>query len=327
MFNLLKSIFGSENQEAYTEALVKQAIERVVDATDPSLRAVSGYKKKLRPAVVRSIDHVIALVDGQPPPVPLRLGGYTDDRLMKRFFISAADMQKILAGDRSLAEFLAAVGGAVDDIHAMLAMEKEERVIFGAALSGDVVIRDVPQVTVSFDGHRFLDPSGNDKEHSFQLKKRAFDHLISLALKRLSGVKSERKDLERWRALLQAKLNLLERGGWGFEKEDGTDKPDAAAVEAQLGQIEAQLKELGGDDRMYEAYLETVADVLGHPEQYLLARSETIYVDRMGIKRDEPSDDAAALPLTVLYNAEGRSLVVLPVTLQGAELRALIQVA
>ena len=323
MLKLLQSIFGSQKNGAYTEDLVKLAIERVVDATDPSLRAVSGYRKKLRPAVVSSIDHVIALVDSQPPPVPLHLAGYTDDRLMKRFFISADDMRTVLTRDRSLADFLAGPGGGAAVIHAMLAMEKEERVIFGAALSGDVVIRDVPQVTVSFDAHRFLDPSGDEKENSFQLKKRAFDHLISLALKRLVSVKSERKDLERWRTLLQSKLALLERGGWGFKSDGSGDRPDAAQVEEQLRKIEAQFKEIGGDDRMYEAYLEIVVDVLGHPEQHLVARSETIYVDRMGIKRDGPADDAAALTLSVLHNAEGRSLVVLPVTLQGEELRAL----
>ena len=324
MLSLLKSIFGSELKGAYTEDLVKLAIERVVDATDPSLRAVSGYKKKLRPAVIKSIDHVIALGDGLPTPVPLCLAGYTDDKLMKRFFISADDMRKVLVGDRSLADFVAGPGADATVVHTLLAMEKEERVIFGAALSGDVVIRDVPQVTVSFDAHRFLAPSGDEKENSFELKKRAFDHLISLALKRLSSVKSERKDLERWRTLLQAKINLLERGGWGFGESDGTDRPDAPSMEVQLGQIEAQLKEIGGDDRMYEAYLDIVIDVMGHPEQHLLSRNETIYVDRMGIKREEPADDAAALSLTVLYNAEGRSLVVLPVIIQGAELRELL---
>jgi hypothetical protein len=273
--------------------------------------------------VITSIDHVIALGDGLPTPVPLRLAGYTDDKLMKRFFISADDMRKILVGDHSLADFVAGPGADAAVVHTLLAMEKEERVVFGAALSGDIVIRDVPQVTVSFDAHRFLDPSADEKENSFQLKKRAFDHLISLALKRLAGVKSERKDLERWRTLLQAKLNLLERGGWGFDEGSGADKPDAPSVELQLVQIEAQLKEIGGDDRMFEAYLDIVIDVMGHPEQHLLSRNETIYVDRMGIKREEPADDAAALSLTVLHNAEGRSLVVLPVMLQGAELRGL----
>ena len=53
--------------------------------------------------------------------------------------------------------------------------------------------------------------------------------------------------------------------------------------------IEAQLQEFGGDDRMFETYLEVVADVLGQPEEYLRAESETIFVDRMGIKRSEAS--------------------------------------
>ena len=51
----------------------------------------------------------------------------------------------------------------------LLAMEKEERGVFGVALSGDVVMRDVPQTTVSFDAHRFLDPSADGRENSFNL--------------------------------------------------------------------------------------------------------------------------------------------------------------
>ena len=72
---------------------------------------------------------------------------------------------------------------------------------------------------------------------------------------------------------------------------------------------------------MFETYLEVVADVLGRPEEYLWARSETIFVDRMGIKRSEAAGDAPELKLSELYNAEGRSLVVMLVSLQGEELR------
>ena len=72
---------------------------------------------------------------------------------------------------------------------------------------------------------------------------------------------------------------------------------------------------------MLETYLEVVADVLGRPEEYLRARSETIFVDRMGIKRSEAAADAPELKLNELYNAEGRSLVVTLVSLQGEELR------
>jgi hypothetical protein len=321
MLKLLQSIFGSDKQGSYPESLVKEAIERAVDGTDPWLRAVSGYKKKLRPAVIRAIDHVVALVDGLAPPLPMTLGTYTNDRRLKSFFISAAHMKKVFAEDRTLADFMKGPGGDAPRIIALLGMEKQEKMIFGAALSGDIVVKDVAQVTVSFDAHRFIDPSGDEGETRRCLKRRAFDHLLSIALKRLSTVKWDREDLERRRALLNSKLNLLEREGWGFDQAYSSEKLSVADVEKRVGEIEAQLQELGGDDRMLETYLGIVADVLGRPEEHLWGRSEMIFVDRMGIKQSEASSDAPELTFSELYNAEGRSLVAKLVSLQGDELR------
>jgi len=321
MLKLLQSIFGSDTGGSYPESLVKEAIERAVDGTDPWLRAVSGYKKKLRPAVIRTIDHVVALVDALPSPMAVHLGSYSDDLRLKSFFVSAIHMKKMFAEDRSLAEFLQGPGGGSPQIFALLAMEKQEKAIFGSALSGDIVIRDVPQITVSFDAHRLIDPTGDEGETRRLLKRRAFDHLLSMALKRLTAVKWEREDLERRRSLLQAKQNLLEREGWGFDEADAAGKLGPAEVEERLGEIEGQLKELGGDDRMLEAYLKIVADVLGRPEEHFWARTETIFVDRMGIKQNEAASDAPELTFGELHNAEGRSLVAMLVSLQGGELR------
>lgn len=321
MLRFLQSIFGGVEPGSYPESLVTEAIERAVEATDSQVRAVSGYEKKLRPAVLRAIDHVVALVEGLPPPLPVHLGNYGEDPGSKNYFISAIHMKKVFQEDRSLAEFLQGPKGGSPQVFALLAMEKQEKVIFGAELLGDIVIRDVPQVTVSFDAHRLIDPAEVEGETRRLLKRRAYDHLLSLALRRLTFVKGERSDLERRRALLQAKLNLLEREGWGFDLAKKHESPDAAAVEEQLGQIEAQLQELGGDDRMFETYLEVVAEVLGHPEEYLRAGSETIFVDSMGIKRNEAAADVPELRLSRLYNAEGRSLVVTLVSLQTGELQ------
>ena len=322
MLRFLQSIFGTSEQEIYPETLIREAVERAVDATDSQVRAVSGYKKKLRPAILQAIDHVVALVEGLPPPMPVSLGTSDEHLPIKSFFISAIHMKKFFAEDANLAEFMRGPGGSSPQIVALLAMEKQEKTIFGAALSGDIVIRDVPQVTVSFDGHRLLDPSANEGETRRLLKRRAYDHLLSLALRRLTSLKDVRTDLERRRELMQAKLNLLKREGWGFDIAEGSERLSAAAVEEQLGRLEAQLQELGGDDRLFETYLRVIADVLGRPEEYLRARSETIFVDRMAIKRSEASTDAPELKLNELYNAEGRSMVVRLVSLQGAELRA-----
>ncbi|BCS52897.1 hypothetical protein [Geobacter sp. SVR] len=321
MLRFLQSIFGSADQGGYPESLVREALERAVDATDPQLRAVSGYRKKLRSAVLRAIDHVVALVDALPPPTPVGLGVTEEAPAIRSFFISAIHMRKAIADDPGLAGFLQGPEGYSPRVVALLAVEKQEKVILGAGLSGDIVIHDVPQVTVSFDGHRFLDPAASEEETRQLLKRRAYDHLLSLALRRLTVLKGVRSDLERRRALLQAKLNLLKRGNWGFDLAEQGEKLDAPTVEERLARIEEQLLELGGDDHVFEAYLEAVTDVLGQPAEYLRAESETIFVDRMGIKRSEAAADAPELRLNELYNAEGRSLVVTLVALSGEELR------
>lgn len=316
MLRLFHSFFGGAPQETgYPESLVKAAIERAVDGTDPWLRGLSGYKKKLRPAVLRAIDHVVALVDRLPPSIVVDSGSYGDDPRLRAFFISLDDLRTIIDNDRNLAEFRRGPGGYVSPVIALLTMEKQERVFFGAALSGDIVLRDVPQTSVSFAAHRLLDPTGSEEETRRQLKRRAFDHLLSLALQRITAVKAERDTLERRRALLQAKHALLQREGWGFDAAGSPEGADSAGVEEQLGQIERQLQEVGGDDRMLELYLGIVTDVLGRPEEHLWDRQETVIVDRMGIKRSEAAPDAPELTLNVLHNAEGRSLVMTLVAL------------
>lgn len=324
MLRFLDSIFGKVDKGRYPEALVKEAIERAVDGSDPWLRGVSGYKKKLRPAVVRAIDHVVALVDGLPPPLAAGLTSYDADPRLKAFFMSTSEMRKIYGGDRNLAEFRRGPDGDALHVIALLVMEKLEGVTLGAELAGDIIIRDVPQATVTFESHRLVDPTGNETTTRHRLMRRAFDHLLSLALKRIAVVKSERQDLERRRSLLEAKLNLLQRSGWGFNETAASEGLTVAGLEEGLGKIEAQLLELGGDDRILEVYLNIVVDVLGRPEEHIWSRKETLIVDRLGIRRSEAAFDAPEVTLDELWNSEGRSQVTLLVALPGDELRGLV---
>ena len=322
MLRFLQSIFGGVERGHYPDSLVKEAIERAVDGTDPWLRAVSGYKKKLRPAIVRAIDHVVTLVNGLGPPIAASPGCYGIDPRLKAFFISTAEMRQIISGDRNLAEFLKGPAGKASQVIALLVMEKQEKMGFGVALSGDIVIHDVPQVTLGFEGHRLLDPTGSEDETRRQLMRRAYDHLLSIALGSIAIVKGERENLERHRALLQAKLDLFQRGGWGFDETGSSEIPHSAVLEEQLAQIETKLQEVGGDDRMLEVYMGIVTDVLGRPEEYLWPTRETVIVDRLGIKRSEPADGAPELTLDLLCNAAGQRRVMTLVALSGEELRS-----
>jgi hypothetical protein len=72
---LFRSIFGGREAVGhYPEFLIEMAIERTVDGTDPRLRLVPGYRKRLRAPVIHAIDHVVALVDDIPATVAAGLG-------------------------------------------------------------------------------------------------------------------------------------------------------------------------------------------------------------------------------------------------------------
>jgi len=318
MFRLFHSMFGSSaTKGGYPESLVKEAIERAVDGTDPWIRGVSGYQKKLRPAVIKAIDHVVALVDSLPSPLVIGPGSYGSDPRLRAFFISTDDMRKTFGADRNLNDFRRTSGETPPQVFALLTIDKQEKGILGVELSGDIVMHGVPQITVSFEDHRLIDPTASEVETRRQLKRRAYDHLLGLALRRIALLKSERSDLDRRRSLLQSKLSLLERSGWGFEGSDSSESLTVAGVEELLGTLEAQLQELGGDDRILEAYLDIVADVLGRPEEQLWGRQIALFVDRMGIKRTEAADDAPELTLFELENAGGVRRIAALVALSG----------
>src|SRR5512139_4271420 len=104
MLKLFQSIFrpGTDRLGTYPEDLIALAIERAVDGTDRRLRALSGYKKRLRPAVIHAIDHVVELVDSLPPPLELNGRNYGSDAELSAYFASVDHMNEMLSRDAEL---------------------------------------------------------------------------------------------------------------------------------------------------------------------------------------------------------------------------------
>lgn len=311
MLQLFKSIFSTDTEKGkYPEALITEAIERAVDGTDPSLRALMRYRSKLRPLVIRSIDHVVELVDALPEPIELSKDSLSNSPLLKTFFISAEHLQKIISNDAALKLYLEETKNQADRVYALLVMERQERQTFGADLVGETLVRDVAQTTISFTAHRLLDPNTTVAKTRRQLKRRAFDHLLSMALSRISNLSDLRSGLQKRRDMLQAKLNLLQRGNWGFEFRGSRGQADAREIEKELKQIEEGLLNIGTDNDYLEVHMKLLGEVLGKPEHYLNAEKSTVIMDRMGIKRKEPSKDAPEVEMQELYNADGRRVTV-----------------
>jgi hypothetical protein len=169
MLSLFQSIFGSPTRTSsqVDDALIERATEHVVDGTDARLRAVTGYRKKLRPAVERAVEYVI-------------------DPRLRAFFASPDRLQEVVGSSPAIRDYPSRGRRPVTDrISAGLGTEREERKVLGMDFAGETLRRDVEQVVVNFCNHRFVAVTDDETATRWELKKRAFDNLIATALRRI----------------------------------------------------------------------------------------------------------------------------------------------
>ena len=322
MLNLFQSIFGLGPPETggYPEEIVQMAIERAVDGTESRLRTLPGYQKRLRPAVVGAIDHVVPLLDGLPVSVELSAENYREDPRLRVFFASIEHLRQVLREDGVLRDFLQGPAGrGVDEVHALLMMERRERKVLGMELRGDRVRREVAQVAVSFSNHHLFDPTADPEETLRLLRRRAFDHLLEIALGRIGSRREKRAGLKREHELLQRKFTALKSGNWGFGAATGEVEQDSQALDNQIEDIERQLQELGTDADVLDARLKIVIDVLERAQEQIWFTSVTEHLDSMGIRREPDAANALALDLQELRSVLGRTAIPLRVTIPRSE--------
>jgi hypothetical protein len=212
----------------------------------------------------------------------------------------------------------AAARGA-ERMFALLLAERTERNVLGMDLAGEQLRRDVAQLTVGFRNHRLVDVTDNEAETRRLLKRRAFDHLLSLALARIAEVRAERTDLARQRDVLRHKLATLERNGWSFAETEA-DPPAPAELQSELEDIESQLQHLGADADVLGAHLDIVADLLAQADQHLRIEPLAMRLDSMNIQRDAQDATARDIALHEIHNARGRRSVLLLIAVKPGEL-------
>ena len=308
MFSLFKSIFSTDlvGTGQYPEQLLQEATERAVEGVDSRLRGLSRYRKRLRPSIVKAVDHVIALIDQIPPAIDASRERYSHDPYLAAAFSSADALQRYFSREREIHEYLDNLTGPRPErITGLLLMERNEKQVFGVDIQGEILRHDVAQTTVSFAGHRLLDPTGSEEETRKLLRRRAFDHLIALALQNVINSRKERLELEQQYTLLRRKLSTLAAEGWGLEEGDAAASSDHTDAQLKLDDIEKQLEALPAKTEVLNFNLDVLDEVLTNSQDNLYHDSIAVIVDRMNIKRNSVSKTANELIWNELHSANG----------------------
>lgn len=318
MLHFLSSLFTASGRRGDTvdKALLERAIDRVVDGSDPRLRALPGYRKRLRAPVESAVTHVIGLVNRLPEPAEISCQAFRTDPRLRAFFVSPEHLREAIGTCPMVNEYLRGTSPADGDaIFGLLSMTLTEKNILGMDLRGDTLQREVAQVAVNFSDHRYLGPSASETETRRELMRRGFDFLIETALEGLVAERSKKAELEQQRQLLQRKLRAMNAGQWGLEPVFATSEagpPDLPALEAEIEVVETELLALGNKPHALEHSLEHLGATLGDPAPWLDMRNISLELNQMSVKA---SPGAAGrtyqLDLTELFSASGRRRIVL----------------
>jgi hypothetical protein len=311
MFKLFQSIFGAEDKSAsaYPESLVEFAIERAVDGTDPRLRALGGYRKRLREPAIAAIDHVVRLVDDLPAPLDATAESYREDACLRSMFASPERMFELIGRDQNLEAALRAGLSAERPVTALLMARMSEKNTLGIDVEDGVHKRDVRITVVSFGGHRLVDPCADVAETRRLLKRRAFDHILAQALEAMVERRTKRNELAGQRELLGRKLAALQGAGWSFSNGSSGAPADASALEGEIARIGEELEALGPDAVTLDAHLDMLAETLAAPGKRLWFERRSLVLDHRNVLRAQPDSVARELHLRELHDGRGARLV------------------
>ena len=328
VFRFLQSIFTAVPSRSgnHDDPIIEAAIDRVIDGTDPRLRAVSRYRRKLRGPVEAAIQHVITLIDRLPPAIDASHRSFTACPQLRAAFASPDQLRETLSFSKHTRNYLQQTSGPLPtELYAVLGMDRVEKTILGVELHGDRVRRDVPQTAVNFCNQRLAGVTHSERETRRELMDRAFDSLIKVALDNLTVIRTRRRQLEqRQRELLQKKAGALRSARMGLDSLLESTMPnlaDAGNIERQLWDLEAELGKIRADSATLDHLLAIIITTLNKPEQHLRLEQIALNLDHMNIKVPPDSSQIAnALIFDEALLGPDRRLTVLLVRFPSREL-------
>jgi hypothetical protein len=326
MFQILSRIFSRSDGPDGTaeERVIHGAVEAILVGTDPRLRAVPDYERRLAASAMTSINHVRRMADNLRSPASLSPEGYGSDTRVHVLFGSVESMKQIVSRDAAFRTFTRdAHNASVEDAFGLLTAERQVKHVFGMDLMGETIQRDVAKTVLVFSDHRLRALAASEKDTLRLIKIGAFRQLVELARIRLARAKQGSAIADSTRdpghERRQGPPRIPSEDFPPFDSPSGESGASDADTSG-LDEIDRRLARLGPTALTLSDYLDIVADVLNHPQDHLRQMPFSVVVDRMGTlveRPDETAPDSDRVLLWEIVHADRKN----PVTTMMVRLR------
>lgn len=294
MLRRLAMFVSVRNKKSAHDAYVSHVVEQVVDSIDPRMRGIARYAWKIRPAVERMLDYAGEACSLLPGPIEFSRNAWNNDPTVRALFATATEMQTVFSQAPDIADYFRSPLSA--DAYVVLGMQKTEKTVFGIEMYGEIIRRDVPQISVSFGDYRISHPAPDEQELRVKLKQRALNEFIAQALFKVAELSDQKEEIRKRKVSLQIQLKALERRQAGLSQllENDPDLHNKLTTARQhLAQVEQECTNMRERFGALSDVLHHVVALLNEPESLIEVTPFTLCLDRMNRVVDprEPSHD------------------------------------
>ena len=274
------------NQQSLSRLDLSKQTEYVVDSIDPKIRVVYRYARKLAKPIRITEEYLLGLSDLIPGEMNINANSVTLDPRIQLFFKNTEQMQKVFNGSQKLMGFLSQNSNQkLENVYALLCMNKTERTTFGVRLKGQILLREVRQQTVSFSSHRLIEPAATAAEARQGFKRCAFDDLLTRTNKIILQHNENYQQLVTQKAAL-LKTFKSERVDHAFKNSFAFSPNSWVSSHPELLRLDQEINDQKLNIASPEQHLERVRETLSHPEDYIKVDKTSIVLDRLGVKLD-----------------------------------------
>jgi hypothetical protein len=276
---LFDRLFGRQPAVA-ADPLLGKALDRTVEVVEPKLAFA-----RLTPGVAAAIEFSRAAAQRLQQVHDLSPSAWATDPLVRAAFATADSVTQALGRMRDVQRYFRAPG-AGDPAYAVLGMAFQTRKVLGAALVGDQVREEVERQQVSFGDYRIRIVAASIEEMQQATGVRVFNELLLAATGELAQADERRKEVNVSRAMLQARLRMLEQREGTLTEDVGGDGGEAADPLAERAELQRRLDEMNATMAQYGAGAEGLDRQLEIVRDTLLSARELVHIDTRRLHLD-----------------------------------------
>ncbi|SAK66347.1 hypothetical protein AWB83_02960 [Caballeronia ptereochthonis] len=270
---------------------VRQALERIV-AIAPQVRLAKRYESRLALGLGKTLGHARELAAALPGPRDATPGRWASDPHLRAKFATPEDVARVIGESHELRRWFDE-HIAADHAFALLGSTLDERRVLVAAQEVSMMRSDVARTAIGFDDKRLSFCSETDAALRQEIVQRIVEQFALEAMSRVAAQEARRDALREHRALITARMHMLERRGAGMGSllASADISGDAARLQRDFQENEAALAALGSLTDAIEMQLRTMVELLAEPSALISVTPRTLRINQMNLLLDEGSDE------------------------------------